>query len=248
MKKLVFILPFIFLTACSGTTAPLSDTNAPTDFVGLTVERAREKAERDGVPFRVVMEDGTTLPVTMDYVVGRINAEVRRGIVTKYVVEGDENDQPAADDPSAVYDQNSWKTMIPDSCMSFFDGCNNCQRIEGEAEAACTRMYCETYGKPECRDEKEADENAAVPKAEELPIGNVLTEAQARTIAEASCVKGGEALSDGSYNFNSKTWWFDANLNSVREGCNPACVVSEETKTAEINWRCTGLLSPTQPK
>jgi hypothetical protein len=68
-----------------------------------------------------------------------------------------------------------------------------------------------------------------------------LTESEARIIAEASCIKGGEALSAGSYNPNSKTWWFDANLNATREGCNPACVVSEETKTAEINWRCTGL-------
>jgi hypothetical protein len=73
-----------------------------------------------------------------------------------------------------------------------------------------------------------------------------LTESEARIIAEASCIKGGEALSAGSYNPNSKTWWFDANLNATREGCNPACVVSEETKTAEINWRCTGLIPPDQ--
>jgi hypothetical protein len=71
-----------------------------------------------------------------------------------------------------------------------------------------------------------------------------MSEAEARTIAEKSCIKGGEALSAGTYNENSKTWWFDANLNAVREGCNPACVVSEETKTAEINWRCTGLITP----
>ncbi|HPN67254.1 MAG TPA: hypothetical protein PLZ62_01210 [bacterium] len=69
----------------------------------------------------------------------------------------------------------------------------------------------------------------------------VMTEEQARKIAEQTCIKGGEALGLGSYNPNSKTWWFDANLNSVREGCNPACVVSEETEKAEINWRCTGL-------
>jgi len=75
-----------------------------------------------------------------------------------------------------------------------------------------------------------------------------LTEAQAKSIAEQTCVKGGEALtSDGMYNENSKTWWFDANFNSTQPGCNPACVVSEETKTAEINWRCTGLIVPTEP-
>lgn len=81
-------------------------------------------------------------------------------------------------------------------------------------------------------------------KKDSLPDETKLTEAQARLIAENSCIKGGEALSSGTFNQNSKTWWFDANLNSVREGCNPACVVSEETKTAEINWRCTGLIEP----
>jgi hypothetical protein len=74
---------------------------------------------------------------------------------------------------------------------------------------------------------------------------NALTEKQARAIAEESCIKGGVALADsGTYNLNSRTWWFDANLNATREGCNPACVVSEETKTAEINWRCTGAILP----
>ena len=36
------------------------------------------------------------------------------------------------------------------------------------------------------------------------------------------------------------TWWID--LDIEKEGCNPACVINVETKTAEINWRCTGLL------
>lgn len=71
-----------------------------------------------------------------------------------------------------------------------------------------------------------------------------LSESQARVIAESTCIKGGESLSPGYYNENSKTWWFDANLNATKEGCNPACVVSEESKTAEINWRCTGLIDP----
>lgn len=69
----------------------------------------------------------------------------------------------------------------------------------------------------------------------------LLTEEEARVIAEKICVKGGEALSSGTYNQNTKTWWFDADLNAAYEGCHPACVVSEESKTAEINWRCTGL-------
>jgi hypothetical protein len=82
---------------------------------------------------------------------------------------------------------------------------------------------------------------------EQSTIQTSMTEADAKVIAEKSCIKGGEALGPGSYNENSKTWWFDANLNATKPGCNPACVVSGETKTAEINWRCTGLIQPEQP-
>lgn len=73
---------------------------------------------------------------------------------------------------------------------------------------------------------------------------HLLSESEARAIAEKTCIKGGESLSSGSYNENSKTWWFDANLNATQQGCNPACVVSEDTKSAEINPRCTGLIPP----
>jgi hypothetical protein len=77
---------------------------------------------------------------------------------------------------------------------------------------------------------------------------SIITEKEARAIAEKACIKGGEALSNGTYNENTKTWWFDANLNAIPEGCSPACVVSEENKTAEINWRCTGLQNPENPQ
>lgn len=79
---------------------------------------------------------------------------------------------------------------------------------------------------------------------EDQTSGGTLTESEARVIAEKACIKGSEALANGVYNANTKTWWFDANLNATKEGCNPACVVDEATKTAEINWRCTGLIEP----
>lgn len=74
---------------------------------------------------------------------------------------------------------------------------------------------------------------------------SLLTENAARKIAENTCIKGGETLGAGSYNEETKTWWFDANLNSTQEGCSPACVVDDATKLAEINWRCTGGTQPT---
>ena len=41
-------------------------------------------------------------------------------------------------------------------------------------------------------------------------------------------------------NVTTGTWWI--NLDIEKEGCNPACVINVETKKAEINWRCTGLI------
>ena len=60
----------------------------------------------------------------------------------------------AGDEPTDVsYDQNSWKDMIPESCTSYFDGCNTCRRAEGAEVAACTRKACFEYQKPECLEE-----------------------------------------------------------------------------------------------
>lgn len=50
------------------------------------------------------------------------------------------------------YNQDSRKTMIPETCTSFFDGCNNCNKMENSTEAACTKMFCQTYEEPKCLD------------------------------------------------------------------------------------------------
>ncbi len=47
-----------------------------------------------------------------------------------------------------------------------------------------------------------------------------------------------------SYVCNEGTGTYWIGLNIEKEGCNPACVVNLETRTAEINWRCTGLIPP----
>lgn len=41
-------------------------------------------------------------------------------------------------------------------------------------------------------------------------------------------------------NEGTGTWWI--NLDITKEGCAPACVIHTDTKQAEINWRCTGLV------
>lgn len=52
--------------------------------------------------------------------------------------------------PADEYDANSWKTLIADDCMAFFDGCNHCRRGEAGGLAACTRKACAVYAKPFC--------------------------------------------------------------------------------------------------
>ena len=78
--------------------------------------------------------------------------------------------------------------------------------------------------------------------------GEVQGESGTLPYEDAKRIAGGSPCSDegglkGTYAYNSatKTYWFD--LDASRPQCpNPACVVSEDNMTAEINWRCTGLL------
>lgn len=69
---------------------------------------------------------------------------------------------------------------------------------------------------------------------------------EALEVAQASseCSNVGVLTDLIIYNAGTKTWWIDLERTPELEGdgCNPACVVNEETKTAEVNWRCTGLL------
>lgn len=67
---------------------------------------------------------------------------------------------------------------------------------------------------------------------------------EAVEIAQGSeCVEQGELKETSSCNENTGTWWIDLDID--KPGCSPACVVDVSDKTAEINWRCTGLVPPT---
>jgi len=67
---------------------------------------------------------------------------------------------------------------------------------------------------------------------------------EAMEIAQMSeCVVDGWFTGNALYNESTGTWWFD--LDIEKEGCSPACAVNVETGEAEINWRCTGALPPT---
>ena len=74
-----------------------------------------------------------------------------------------------------------------------------------------------------------------------LPLSS--DEALAIARENKECSMAGILADEYFYNENSRTWWIDLERTPEleKDGCNPACVVSEETKTAEVNWRCTGL-------
>jgi len=73
--------------------------------------------------------------------------------------------------------------------------------------------------------------------------GERLTEEEAVEIAKNSdCVTEGTLTDNIMYNEDTDTYWID--LVMEMEGCNPACVVYEAYKKAEINYRCTGALPP----
>ena len=89
--------------------------------------------------------------------------------------------------------------------------------------------------------------SAPAPQSSPATPASKLSEAEARRIAEQSaCTKEGTIKETEGYNPNSDTWWFS--LGTPKGGCNPACVVSATAKTAEINWRCTGLALPQAAK
>lgn len=77
-------------------------------------------------------------------------------------VEVDVNVNPEAEvevnenvNEEVVYDADSWKEIIPADCIYFFDGCNNCSRVEWEEDiVACTKMFCEKYEAPRCTDDE----------------------------------------------------------------------------------------------
>jgi hypothetical protein len=64
-----------------------TDPNTHDGIIGMTTAQAEAYAAASDVDFRVGMIDGEGMPVTMDYLIGRITAEVASGVVVGYTVE-----------------------------------------------------------------------------------------------------------------------------------------------------------------
>jgi hypothetical protein len=65
-----------------------SELGVSGEYIGLGEMVAKDKAKTAGIPARVVERDGEALPVTMDYVPGRLNFSVRNGFVYHVEIEG----------------------------------------------------------------------------------------------------------------------------------------------------------------
>ena len=72
------------------------------------------------------------------------------------------------------------------------------------------------------------------------PSGKTMSLMKAKELAiNSEC--GNRLTETHVCNENTGTWWID--LDIQQSGCSPACVVDVELQTAEINWRCTGLIT-----
>lgn len=75
--------------------------------------------------------------------------------------------------------------------------------------------------------------------------GAKLSYQEALQIAQDSeCLEQGQLKETHFCNENTGTWWID--LDTDKPGCMLACVINVNDKTAEINWRCTGALPPSE--
>jgi putative hemolysin len=85
--------------------------------------------------------------------------------------------------------------------------------------------------------------STATPQSATPQSGPPMSLADAQQIAsQSTCMQSGTLKDTGVYNPNSNTWWID--MAADKPNCNPACVVDVKTKTAEVNWRCTGAIVP----
>jgi len=120
--------------------------------------------------------------------------------------------------------------------------------------AGCPQQEAETTPPAESETTPEANETETPPTTEELCGGirsnYAMPYSEAEQIATAvgsACDELGDLAGKDHYcNANSGTWWIEPGI--VKDGCNPACVVSVDDKSAEINWRCTGALPETEPE
>jgi len=146
--------------------------------------------------------------------------------------------------------EEQFQCVSDDDCIPLPSDCHSMICINKEYESdykkpeVCTEIFAlEAAYKPEdclCVENKCVNKNLGRDNE-----SNELSLEEARKIAEESeCIEKGNLTDSSFYNNYTKTWWINLEMKEEFEldYCNPACVVNEKTKTAEINWRCTGAI------
>jgi len=73
-------------------------------------------------------------------------------------------------------------------------------------------------------------------------IKHIPLEDAAQIAQKSECSKDGTFLLDKRwYNEFTRTWWIS--METKKQGCDAACVVSEETLTAKTQWMCSGFMA-----
>ena len=144
--------------------------------------------------------------------------------------------------------------------INSFEDCVSAGNAVMESYPRQCKYQDQTFVEESCRDDK----GNILALTDAINIAKQ-SECSDNLIIDCTCPEGfrkeGEACNPGCYyseprclmpsqqcqksyvcNENTGTYWI--NLNITREGCSPACVVHIDTRKAEINWRCTGLIPP----
>ena len=79
-----------FINGKSFTNDQQSLDDRSVEYIGLTEQEVLDRASRANKAARVVSRDDEALPVTMDFMPGRLNLHIKNGKVYKVQVEGEE--------------------------------------------------------------------------------------------------------------------------------------------------------------
>ncbi|MFH1591398.1 MAG: Kazal-type serine protease inhibitor domain-containing protein [archaeon] len=145
-----------------------------------------------------------------------------------------------AQDYQASVTLEDWKIVSAHTCtdeekenmvctMDYTPVCGDDGKTYGNACMGCASGKIDSHTPGEC--------------AAAQTCGGMTLEQALAIGAESECVDEGALIEDDAVcNDVTGTWWIGTDIE--KSGCSPACVVNVETDDAEINWRCTGLLTP----
>ena len=116
------------------------------------------------------------------------------------------------------------------------------EKCFNEMDELDTKEYIEEIIKNKSKEQNNSNETSSAEYCIKNGTGYNMSYDEAKNIAlNSECIMNATLTNNHICNNITGTWWIDLNMTEEKEGCNPACVIDIENKSAEINWRCTGL-------